>query len=229
MLIDQSINEERRVPPRDDKDFESKRQQIIDGALHVFSTKGFERATNKDIARAAGIGSPGLIYHYFRDKADLFRNVVYERAPVLQLLEHEDELMELPPREALTLFANRLLQTLSNTPTIALFRLLLGEALRRPTVAEMISRIGPQRGFAFLTAYLKKQMDAGVLRRADPGAATRCFLGPILVYIITREVFVQSDSATLSSETMIQTLVDVFLQGLEIDTMTPVARDTRDN
>ena len=47
------------MPPRDDTDYESKRQQIIEGALHVFASKGFENATNKDIARAAGIGSPG--------------------------------------------------------------------------------------------------------------------------------------------------------------------------
>ncbi|HCF29675.1 MAG TPA: TetR family transcriptional regulator, partial [Cyanobacteria bacterium UBA11049] len=47
------------MPPRDEQDFEVKRQQIIDGALQVFASKGFEKATNKDIAAAAGIGSPG--------------------------------------------------------------------------------------------------------------------------------------------------------------------------
>ena len=51
------------MPSRDEQDFEERRQQIIDGALEVFSEKGFEKATNKDIAEAAGIGSPGLIYH----------------------------------------------------------------------------------------------------------------------------------------------------------------------
>ncbi len=89
------------MPPRDDQDFESRRQQIIDGALEVFSRKGFEQATNKDIAQAAHIGSPGLIYHYFKDKSDLLQKVLQERAPVLQLIAHGDELMELPPREAL--------------------------------------------------------------------------------------------------------------------------------
>lgn len=53
------------MPPRDEQDFENRRQQIIDGALQVFGTKGFEKANNKDIAVAARIGSPGLIYHYF--------------------------------------------------------------------------------------------------------------------------------------------------------------------
>nr|MDQ2998168.1 TetR/AcrR family transcriptional regulator [Chloroflexota bacterium] len=39
-----------------------RRQQIIAAALKVFSIKGFHKATNKDIAQAAGGISPGLIY-----------------------------------------------------------------------------------------------------------------------------------------------------------------------
>lgn len=60
-------------PRRDAGEYESKRQQIIDAALHVFASKGFEKATNKDIADEAKIASPGLIYHYFKDKGDLFK------------------------------------------------------------------------------------------------------------------------------------------------------------
>ena len=50
------------MPPRDEQDYEQRRQQIIDGALEAFSAKGFDGASNKDIAEAAKIGSPGLIY-----------------------------------------------------------------------------------------------------------------------------------------------------------------------
>ena len=35
-----------------------RRQQIIEAALKVFSTKGYHKATNKDIAQAAGGISP---------------------------------------------------------------------------------------------------------------------------------------------------------------------------
>jgi len=72
------------MPRRDDQEFEDRRQQIISGALTVFSEKGFEKATNKDIAQAAGIRSPGLIYHYFKDKGDLLRQVIEQRSPALQ-------------------------------------------------------------------------------------------------------------------------------------------------
>ena len=57
-------------------------------------------------------------------------------------------------------------------------------------------------------------MDAGTLRRMDTGAAARCFVGPLLAYLMLREVFVQPDSQNLSPETMVATVVDVFLKGM---------------
>ena len=202
-------------PPRVDEDYESKRQQIIDGALYVFASKGFEKATNKEIASAAKIGSPGLIYHYFKDKADLFRQVLEERAPPLQLVSKGEEMMDLPPREVLTRFGTALTQMLTNPSSAAMFKVMLGEAARRPVVADLFNRIGPGRGFAFMSRYISHQMEIGAFRRMDPGAATRCFLGPLLAYILTREVFVQPDAGSLSPETMVATAVDVFLRGME--------------
>jgi AcrR family transcriptional regulator len=202
------------MPPRDEQDFEARRQQIIDGALQVFASEGFEKATNKDIARAAHINSPGLIYHYFKDKTDLFRQVMEERAPALQLIIHGEELMEREPREVLTTLAQAFIKMFDNRAAPAMFKMMLSEATRKPAVAAMFNKIGPGRGFAFLTRYLQHQMDLGRLRRMDPGAATRCFLGPLLAFMLTREVFVQADAATLSPEKMIDTMIDVFLNGM---------------
>ena len=215
------------MPPRDEQDFEVRRQQIIDGALEVFSEKGFEKATNKDIAEAAGIGSPGLIYHYFKDKSDLFRQVLEQRAPVLQLIARGESIMDMPPREALTLFGSAFIQTLENRTGVSIFKLILGEAVRHPIVAEMFNKIGPGRGFAFLTRYLAHQMEIGTLRRADPGAAVRCFIGPLMAYMLTREVFRQPDSATLSPETMVATVVETFLHGMSAPGAAEAA-DTRE-
>ncbi len=200
---------------RDEQEFETRRQQIIDGALEVFAHKGFEQATNKDIAAAAGIGSAGLIYHYFKNKSDLFRQVLQERAPVLQLLNRSETLMGLPPREALMLFGNAFVKTMENRTAVALLKLLLGEAIRRPAVAQMLNPIGPERSFDFLTHYLTDQMEAGTLRRMDVGAAARCFIGPLLAFVLTREVFPQPDAQLLSAEVMVATAVDVFLDGMQ--------------
>jgi AcrR family transcriptional regulator len=203
------------MPARDEADYERRRDAIIAGALHVFSTKGFEKATNKDIAQAAGIHSPGLIYHYFRDKADLFRQAVERHAPPLELLAQADDLMDRPPREALTLFARALLSMSDNRMMVAVMRAMLGESLRWPAVAEMFADVAPRRAFDVLTRYMERQMAAGLLRPMDARIAVRCFIGPLIAYFITREVFSLADSHTLSWETMVETSVDVFLRGME--------------
>lgn len=91
---------------------------------------------------------------------------------------------------------------------------MLGESLRQPNVAQLLNSIGPSRGLAFLRHYLQQQMDAGVLRHINSGAAARCFLGPLMAFVITREVFPQPDAQTLSKETMVKTTVEIFLQGM---------------
>lgn len=201
---------------RDEQDFEVKRQQIIDGALQVFASKGFEKATNKDIAAAAGVGSPGLIYHYFKDKGDLFVQVVEQRLPLLQLLNHSDEIMTKPPQDVLTIFGHAFLKIAENPTSLALFKLILGEAIRQPHVAEMVNKIGPSRSVDFLTRYLAQQMSAGVLKPMHPGAAARCFTGSFIAYLLTREVFLQPDAQKISPDTMVETAVEVFLQGMQI-------------
>ncbi len=205
------------MPLRDEKEFEDRRQQIIDGALQVFAHKGFEKATNKDIASAAGIGSPGLIYHYFKDKADLFRQVVEQRLPLLQLLNHsEAEMMNKPLRDVLIVYGRAFLNVAENPTTIALMKLIMGEAFRQPIVAELVNQIGPSRSVGFLTRYLAKQMAEGVLKPMDPAAAARCFIGPFVAYLFTREVFRQPDALQISADTMVATAVEIFLNGMQI-------------
>lgn len=200
--------------PRTKKDFEDRRQQIINGALAVFSSKGFEKATNKDIAKAAGIGSPGLIYHYFKDKKDLLQQVMAERAPVGQLVSQREMLMSLPPREALTIVATTMLNGLANPQVVAVARLVLGEALRRPQIAQLAYKAVSSHLFHLLNDYFEHQMNLGVMRRMNVPATTRCFLGPIAAYIITSEILEFEDTNTVDRETMVSTTVDIFLGGM---------------
>jgi AcrR family transcriptional regulator len=200
--------------PRNEHEYEQRRQQILQGALAVFAKKGFEKATNKDIARSAGIGSPGLIYHYFDDKAELFRQVIEQHAPAIQLVTRPEAFMEMPLREALTLFAQKFLQISENPTTIAVLKLMIGEAVRKEEVATMINKIGPGRVFPLLQRYFEQQIAAGAMRQMDAGAAVRCFVGPLIAYIITREIFPQHDVESLDQETMVETLVDIFLRGV---------------
>jgi AcrR family transcriptional regulator len=215
------------MPRRKPQEYEERRLQIIDGALQVFSTKGFVQATNKDIAAAAGINSPGLIYHYFKDKADLLRAVAEQYAPPLQLVARADEMMTLPPQEALTRFGLSYLR-LTDDPTRASFlRLLMGEALRDPEFARLLGEVGPLRMLRFLTEYLRRQMEQGVLRPIDPSLAARCFVGPLIVRLFLRQIFQLPDLVEVTPEALMATHVEVFLQGLQAlnPQITPISTD----
>ncbi len=202
------------MPRRDEETYEERRQQIIRGALAVFSQVGYEKATNREIARAAGIGSPGLIYHYFKDKADLFGQVIEEVSPRLHLIAVGDPLLDHPPHEMLPRLATLFLSAMTTDEGRALFRMVLGEALRRPELAGLLNTLALSRVFPFLTRYLAAQMDAGVLRRGDPGAAAYGFVGPLFVYVLTRDIFPLPGAAHLPPDAMVATTVETFLRGM---------------
>lgn len=201
---------------RNDNDYENRKQQIMDAALNVFAHKGFEKATNKEIAKTAGIKSPGLIYHYFQNKRDLFQQAIEAKSSDLQLLFKSDALMDLPPREALTRLGLHFVNMASNPHFMLLYRAILGEAIKRPQLAQLLSEVGPARLINFLRRYLSHHMELGNLRPMEPSIAARCFLGPILAYFLTKDIFLQEDIQQVSGEEMVANAVEIFLQGMEV-------------
>lgn len=199
------------MPPHKEQEYEQRRQQIIDGALVAFAAKGFEGASNRDIAEAAGIGSPGLIYHYFQDKADLLHQVLLERMPLIRLIDLASELMDRPPEELLPELAQRLATTFSDPTTSAIMRIVLVEAIRNPQISPMVNEIGPGCGLGILASYLGRQMDVGRLLPMDPEIAARLFVGPLLAHVIMRLIFVQPESEALSPDVMGRATAEMFL------------------
>jgi AcrR family transcriptional regulator len=206
------------MPRRNEREYAERRQQIIDGALRVFAEKGFEQATNKEIAAAAGIGSPGLIYHYFKDKRDLLREVFQQRVPLFRLIARPEEMMALPPRDALTRIGRAYLESMLRDPDAEAFlRVMFSEAIRQPDFAQTLGEIGPNQIIKFLAAYCEAQMDAGLLRRADPATAACCFLGPLLLLVLARVVLRLPDAQELDRETYLAVAIETFLFGMQAE------------
>jgi AcrR family transcriptional regulator len=202
------------MPRRKQEFVEERRRQIIEGALDVFSMKGFVRATNKDVAVAAGINSPGLIYHYFKDKADLLRAVIEQHAPPMHLVAHPEEMMDLPPAEALTRFGLAYLRLTDDPKIGACIRLVFGEALREPAFARTFFDAGPLRVWYLLVEYLQHQMDLGRLRHVDPETAARGFLGPLVLQLLIRTMLRLPYATEVAPEDLVTSAVDIFLNGL---------------
>ncbi len=191
-----------------------RRAQILDAAFQEFSEKGFKGATIKSIAGAAGLQSPALIYWYFPDKESLFREVLGAKIPVLRAVRDPSGLLDLPPEEVLPTIARGYLSTFDNPAAQRMVRLMMGEAMRRPEIADIFGSAVIKRVLGFLKSYMARQVELGRLRPHDVRSSARAFIGMLLPQAGGKLFFPVIREDGLSDEEHIETAVNVFLQGL---------------
>lgn len=190
-----------------------RRTQILEAAFEEFAAEGYRGATIKGIAAAAGLQSPALIYHYFPDKESLFREVMESRIPIVRAVTDLEPLMDLPPQKVLARLSLAYLAfDRSNTQEI---RLVVGEAIRRPEVAEAFIENGPGRVLEFLKRYLARQVEVGRLRPHDVRSGARAFIGMLMPQVVGKVLFPALVEDGLTDEEHLETVIEVFLKGLE--------------
>lgn len=191
-----------------------RRAQILGAAFEEFSEKGFQGATIKSIARAAGLNSPALIYWYFPDKESLFREVLDSRAPLLRNVRDTPASLDRPPEEVLPEIARAYFETVKSPLGGRLARLMIGEAMRRPAVAEMVGKATVVRVLGFLNRYLSRQVELGRLRPHDTRSGARAFMGMLIPQAAGNVLFPALRTDGLEDDEHIETAVGIFLRGL---------------
>jgi TetR/AcrR family transcriptional regulator len=191
-----------------------RRGQILEAAFEEFSAQGFKGATIKGIARAAGLQSPALIYWYFPDKEALFREVLETRIPVLRAVRDPASLLDLPPEVVLPTIARRYLATFDSRATQRLARLLVGEAMRRPEVADVFGNAVLGRVLGFLKSYMSRQVELGRLGPHDVRASARAFIGMLVPQAGGKVFFSAIREDGLTDEEHVEAAVTIFLRGL---------------
>jgi AcrR family transcriptional regulator len=158
-----------------------RRDAIIQVARDIFLTEGYGAASMSTIAAAVG-GSKGTLYAYFRSKAELFGAVlrsttedqgggrVFPATPEPPCTD----LAALSVR--LTRIGQLLLAFMCRPQTVALYRLVIGEAGRFPELGETFYKAGPQDKIEHLSRLLGGAMAQGLLRADDPALAAGHFL-----------------------------------------------------
>jgi AcrR family transcriptional regulator len=190
-----------------------RRGQIVDAAFEEFSEKGFKGATIKSIARAAGLQSPALIYWYFPDKEALFREVLRSQVPVLRAVADPAPIMDLPPEEVLPRLGRAYFAF--EQFDVRMLQLMVGEAVRRPEVAEMFIRNGPGKVLEFLKLYLEHQIELGRLKPHDARSSARAFIGMLMPQLAGQLFFPALLEDGLRDEEHLKTAVNIFLEGLK--------------
>src|SRR5579871_2852681 len=77
-----------------------RRQSLLQAALDLFSTQGYEGTTTRAVAERVGV-TEALLFKHFKTKQELLRAVVAEFGPRRQLPASFEELRTMPVREAL--------------------------------------------------------------------------------------------------------------------------------
>ena len=202
---------------RTPKVVEDRREQIIDAAMRVFAQKGFTRATNKDIAREAGI-TPGLIYYYFESKEAVLKAIIEQRSPLRLMATVSAEMLAMPPETFLRFLIQQLLGIVESEQFIGLVRVLLPEVMHDMHNADsqivQTAQGAFQRIGLFLSNYLEAKIASGELRPFDVLSRTQLLISSVIGFVIRRQILRDPTVLVLTHEQIADVIATAIVNGL---------------
>jgi AcrR family transcriptional regulator len=191
---------------------ESRRTQILDTALRLFSEAGYHQTSISDIVRAAGIAR-GTLYLYFDSKQEIFHQLLenlllHLRTNIVGVDTSKDAL---PIPKQLEHTVKRILETaLANR---ALTQIIFREAIGIDE--EMDKRL--ETFYANLHSFIDESLQAGqelkLVRTMDTYVAARCVLGSIRG-VIEHALF--DEVAAVNPDALAKAVLEFNLRGLLI-------------
>src|ERR1700694_393419 len=197
---------------RTPKAVEDRREQIIDAAMHVFARKGYSNASNKDIAREAGI-TPGLIYYYFESKEALLYAILEARSPLKLRASFPPQALALPPEQFFPMLIRQVLDIVEGEDMIGLLRVMIPELLHDPAKFALPTSLFP-RLFGFLGNYVESKIASGEIRPLDVSLTVQTLVGSMMGYVLRRQLIRDPLALEYSHEQIAQAIVDPFLTGI---------------
>ena len=190
-----------------------RKKQLLEIAMKLFSDKGFDGTSTREIAEAAGVNE-ALIFRHFRSKEDLFWAVLSDRVErrgrnrrIRELTKSEGDF-----REVLVAIAETLLDRTDDDAAVT--RLLLYSALRNRELSHRFFRTYGQEKLETLADHIRVGIAAGRLRAVNPAIAARSFLGMIVYHYLVEEVFGVPHAQGLSTRELAEELVSIFIEGI---------------
>ena len=151
-----------------------KRRAIITAATRLFLKNGFSKTSMDDVAKAARV-TKQTVYAHFKNKDGLFGDMI--TAECIRHSPNEDMLLDagLPIEQLLFHIGKGFLEMISDPKGLAIHRLVMSEAERKPQLARLFYETGPKRMNDLLTGYLSRQNARGVLHISNPESAASYF------------------------------------------------------
>jgi AcrR family transcriptional regulator len=184
--------------------------QILSAATAIFAARGYEKATIREIAQAAGVAE-GTIYNYYPGKRDLLVALVNHLSAgsmrlALTMVEPLDE------KHILVALLHNRLQALRRNEQ--LLRAVLPEVVRDDALRTMIVREVVLRITGEFEALVRARIAAGAIRPYDPRLVTRILMGSVLG-LLGFTVFLQDPLVEeIPEDDLVEQVSELLLHGL---------------
>jgi TetR/AcrR family fatty acid metabolism transcriptional regulator len=189
----------------------NKESVIFQAALRTIKQKGFHKARMSDIAREAEI-SYGLVYHYFKNKEDLFDAILNKWWDGLFQLMADISKREHDVHKKLRHIIDHFLDTYQSNPELV--NIFITE-ISRSTTNLTLNRLDHFKKFMSLTeAVIAEGQDKGILR-GDFKARylTNIFLGSLETFVTTMVFADQKIRGNTQKNKIAESILEVFLNG----------------
>ena len=162
------------------------KQRILDAALELFSTQGFEATSIAQIADAVGVRKASL-YSHFDSKQDILDRLIesitegYSSHSVRSLAGCGDD--ELDPDGVVRLVTNQIRYTIHDKHVSRARKMLTIEQYRNPQLAELKTKRSYKDVLAFAETLIERLVSKGKLKCFDAQVMAAQFAFPISVWM----------------------------------------------
>jgi AcrR family transcriptional regulator len=186
--------------------------EILDAALMVFATHGFDAARMEDIASGAGV-SKGAVYIYFESKEAVLKGLIErEVAPLAARIRALAEAGAGDPAGTLRLIIATATRLTQGPGFAATPRLVLSVAARFPEIGRYYREHVVDIGLGAIEALIESGAESGVFRSVDARAAARMVMGPVLLKAI--HVHILGGAPDRDAEARAEALADILFNGI---------------
>jgi AcrR family transcriptional regulator len=191
----------------------AKREAIVNAATRIFAEKGFQGASNREIAREAGISS-GLIYWYFRDKSELFRAVIQNLFPLKGLQIPDEPATNVPLETLLGGIGSQFMAIMTTREVLQLIRLALNEIIQFPDVWQKVGEMIAERAIDPLASQLAARVDSGEIPPVDTRMAAQAYFGALIGYVLRKYLYRSDDLRESEDGAYVDVVARIYASGL---------------
>ena len=185
-------------------------ERILGAAAEIFLERGYEETSTAEIAGRAKVSKREL-YSNFSDKRDILAAVITDLQARIQAEANISWSSSEDIRTVLMKAGNQIFAFINSERFCNLFRIVAAESFRDPVLARKFYLLGPGMGRKNTAAYIKRHMQAGDLRKADPLQAADDFLDLVISSRYLTAVVLGQNQNALLPRSHVKHAVELFL------------------